>query len=47
MGSLSDLVFSPLNGNATSDAEAAVLNDQFARLRAEAWTAADRLRRSG
>lgn len=43
MGSLNDLVFHPLNGNAT-DGEAAVLNEEFARLSSSAWSQANSLR---
>jgi hypothetical protein len=46
MGSLSDLVFSPVNGNAATEVEAVVLNDQVERLRTRAWTLAEHLRRS-
>lgn len=44
MGSLNDLVFHPLNGNAGSVAEAEVLNPRFRNLLGEAWTLADALR---
>ena len=44
MGSLRDLAFSPSNGNAASDAEAALLNQAFGEILADARAEADALR---
>ncbi len=43
MGSLNDLVFHPLNGNA-SDGEAGALNERFEQLSSAAWRQAEALR---
>ena len=45
MGSLDDVLFSPANGNATSDREAALLNARSRRLLETARSQAEMLRR--
>jgi hypothetical protein len=45
MGSLNDLLFSPRNGTAETQAEAALLNARFRHLLDAAWSQADALRR--
>lgn len=44
---LYDVYFSPVNGNAATDAEAAAPNDQFERLHERAYSFAEALLRSG
>ena len=46
MGSLSDLLFSPANGNAAGEQEADDLNARFRHLVQTAWTQAEAIRRS-
>ncbi len=46
MGSLNDVAFHPMNGNAASIPEAEELNRQLRNLVSKAWTQADALRRA-
>jgi len=47
MGSLNDVVFSPLNGNIASDPAAASVTSHFHALKGEAYDLAASLRRGG